>query len=237
MADSSAHNSGNAAWVPLESNPEVLTKYARQLGMRGDAQFYDVYSIDLLDMVPQPVFAVILLFPITARTEQIRVESAKSTSDLDLTELSKPFFCKQTIGNACGTIAILHAIANSPRELIPLAESSFFSEFLQRAQSSTPDQRAHALETSTELCQTHAQFARQGQTETPSQDQDIDLHFVSFVHCDGTLFELDGRQLSPCIHGKTSPESLLYDACIAIRNKYMDADPTELRFTMVALAL
>lgn len=54
-------------WFPIESNPLVLNKYLERMGFPTAAyQFQDVLSTEewALEMVPQPVAAVIFLFPI-----------------------------------------------------------------------------------------------------------------------------------------------------------------------------
>jgi len=56
-----------------------------------------------------------MLFPITPAYEKARkerdelVKSEEAPKDI--------MFFKQTIGNACGTMGILHAVANSPMHL------------------------------------------------------------------------------------------------------------------------
>lgn len=53
---------------------------------------------------------------------------------------------------------------------------------------------------------------------------------------DGHIYELDGRKPFPINHGVTSPATLLQDACTVIQTQFMARDPTEVRFTIVALA-
>ncbi|KJP88462.1 hypothetical protein AK88_01914 [Plasmodium fragile] len=55
----------NNIWVPIESNPESLYLYSCKLGQTKLA-FQDIYGFDadLLDMIPQPVHAIILLYPL-----------------------------------------------------------------------------------------------------------------------------------------------------------------------------
>ena len=59
-------------WFPLESNPSLLNQYISKLGfdthMHG---FTDVFSTEqwALDMVPHPVLAVMVLFPMTEKVK------------------------------------------------------------------------------------------------------------------------------------------------------------------------
>ncbi len=55
-----------AEWIPLESNPDVMNSYLRELGLSSGYAICDVFGTDpdLLMMVPQPVLGLILLFPI-----------------------------------------------------------------------------------------------------------------------------------------------------------------------------
>jgi ubiquitin carboxyl-terminal hydrolase L3 len=59
--------SAGKRWFPLESNPAVMTDYVAKMGFPSDAfSFCDVLSTEdwALEMVPTPVTAVIMLFPI-----------------------------------------------------------------------------------------------------------------------------------------------------------------------------
>lgn len=55
------------------------------------------------------------------------------------------------------------------------------------------------------------------------------------MNVDGTLYELDGRKTFPIKHGVTSDESFVQDAA-RVCKEFMDRDPEELRFTVMALA-
>lgn len=76
---------------------------------------------------------------------------------------------------------------------------------------------------------------QQGQTPVPTELDKVDMHFVCFVEHEGTLYELDGRRDTPIPHGPTTIHSLLADAAGVIQGKFMAADPSEHRFTIVAL--
>ena len=72
----------------------------------------------------QPVLAVVLLFPITPETEAARKEEQAEHERAGAAAPPPPpdlFYMRQTIGNACGTIALLHCLGNS-RDVLPMRE-------------------------------------------------------------------------------------------------------------------
>jgi len=228
--------SAKGRWLPLESNPDVLNKYIQTLGVPSEKwQFVDVYGIDpdLLLMVPQPVSAVLLLFPITEKSEESDEQEIdrikKSGQDLS----GNVWFMKQTIGNACGTIGVLHSLANNQEKLGLSPESSLY-KFLEKTKNLDAFQRAKELVVTKDIAEAHTESANQGQTKTPELNADINLHFVAFVERDGHLYQLDGRKPFPINHGKTSANSLLEDSCKII-GEFMKRDPTEVNFSMMAL--
>lgn len=79
----------------------------------------------LLEMVPKPVIAVLMLFPITENSENYK---KKQLEDL-VKSGSKPnndlYHMKQTVGNACGTIGLVHAVLNN-RDKISLSKNAWF---------------------------------------------------------------------------------------------------------------
>ena len=92
---------------------------------------------ELLGLVPRPVAAVMLLFPITDKYEDARIEEDKKLEQLQEADNSANsnkddvFFVKQTIGNACGTMGLIHAICNNRDKLqIGIAKLSFFLKML-----------------------------------------------------------------------------------------------------------
>lgn len=84
-------------WVPLEASPELFTRWCAQLGLDASKySFHDVYGVDpdLLAIVPQPVQAVLLLFPLTPAAETRRkAEDAHAGAD----SLGNMLWFKQTV--------------------------------------------------------------------------------------------------------------------------------------------
>ncbi|RDX62336.1 Ubiquitin carboxyl-terminal hydrolase 3, partial [Mucuna pruriens] len=145
-------------WLPLEANPDFLWG----LGLPVDeAECCDVFGLDeeLLEMVPKPVLAVLFLYPITAKTEEERLQQESEKKDYS----SKVYFMKQTVGNACGTIGLLHALGNLTSE-VKLVEGSFFDKFFKSTASMDPVQRAVFLENDREMEVAHSVAATAGDT-------------------------------------------------------------------------
>lgn len=201
-----------------------------ELGLPKKWNIVDVIGFDeaLLAMVPRPVLAVILLFPIST-VENIEQNSSIQTSKHD----ENIYFMKQTIRNACGTVALIHAVCNNTL-LLNLEPDSFLNQFLIKTKDMTPITRGKTLEDDMSICSAHRMCAQEGQTEVPDINADINLHFVTFVHVNGRLFELDGRKDSPVDHGSTTPETLLNDAS-KVCQQFMARDPNNMNFTVVAL--
>eukprot|EP00188_Purpureofilum_apyrenoidigerum_P003526 Plantae.Rhodophyta-Purpureofilum_apyrenoidigerum.ctg37212.p1 GENE.Plantae.Rhodophyta-Purpureofilum_apyrenoidigerum.ctg37212~~Plantae.Rhodophyta-Purpureofilum_apyrenoidigerum.ctg37212.p1 ORF type:complete len:230 (-),score=57.64 Plantae.Rhodophyta-Purpureofilum_apyrenoidigerum.ctg37212:269-958(-) len=221
-------------WIPLESNPDVITRYANELGVGPGFGFSEIFSLDLLDMVPRPVLAVVLLFPLTEKIVSASDEREKHDVGVENSSVDV-FFCRQTISNACGTIALLHSISNN-MDRISMKPGSFFTEFVEKAKDASPEQRAQMLEADNDLEQVQDRFSKEGDTSVPNPQEVVDTHFIAFVHSNGGLVELDGRKLAPVKHGATSADTLLEDACTVIKEKFMALDPAEVRFTMMALS-
>jgi len=202
-------------WIPLESNPEGFNAWASKAGLITTRdEFGDIYGLDdeLLAMVPQPVKAVILLFPLTDDFKKKRdaryAEKLRKVGEghVDPTII----WIKQTIGNACGTMAMLHALTNSPVEFEP---ESAIAQFIDLCKAKTPLERAKLLENTALFKNIHAETAVTGQT-APPKDLNVDLHFTCFVeapdasvrtstgrHYSKRLIELDGSRDGPMDHG------------------------------------
>eukprot|EP00736_Rhodelphis_marinus_P009372 Rmarinus@m.8178 len=220
-------------WLPLESNPDVINKFCRMLGLPQSISFVDVFGMDpeLLAFVPKPVYAVVLLYPLNEKTQSYERALEAGSEGKDVS--SNLYYMKQTIGNACGTIGVMHACLNNMERVA--FDEGFFKSFLEETRSMSPDERAKALEEDDSLEAAHEAAGREGQTEAPDASQHVDLHFVCFVERDGNLYELDGRKARAINHGPTTVDSLLEDTVVQVK-KLMASDPDNVNFTLMALA-
>ena len=223
-------------WMPLESNPEVMNQFLWKLGITPHFQFTDVFGLDdeLLCMVPQPCLAVILLFPITEKYTQFCQNEADEIAKSGQKLSKNLFFMKQTIGNACGTIGVIHAAANNKSKLEFLSES-VFEKFYSQAVGLSPEEKGKLLENDASISKLHEDCAQEGQSATVSADEKVDLHFVALTHVDGDIYEFDGRKPFPINHGPSSADTFLKDAA-QVCKRFMARDQSELRFTIVALS-
>jgi len=221
---------------------DVMNTYIQKMGAdTSNLQFCEVLSMEdwALEMVPQPCHAVIMLFPIKDTSEEYKRAQSKRIAEEGQIVSPNVKWIKQNIGNACGTIGILHALSNlwNPDSLT-LASGSYLSKFMSDTKSMTGAEIATYLDSEEggdELEEVHQHACTEGQTETPSANTSVDTHFVCFSMKDGHLYELDGRQDGPINHGECTPDSLLANAVNVVKG-YMERDPGEVRFTIVALA-
>ena len=65
-------------------------------------------------------------------------------------DIQQVWYTRQTIGNACGTIGVLHAGGNNLNEY-SIDPNSWFGKFFNATRDMTPEQRATHLETDDSL--------------------------------------------------------------------------------------
>ncbi|EAA21121.1 hypothetical protein [Plasmodium yoelii yoelii] len=104
---------------------------------------------------------------------------------------SNIWFIKQTVSNSCGTIALLHLLANL-RNTFPLDKDSVLDTFFNKVDHLKPEGRAM-----------------------------VDTHFIVFLEINGMLVELDGRKNHPIIHGQTTSTNFVYDAGKLIQDNFI----------------
>lgn len=117
MSTSSSHRI-RKHFIALESNPKVFTDLIRRLGVDPTLAFTEIYSLDdpdILAVIPKPVFALILVFPTTPKYKEHKAKEEATRSEYTGSGAGEDVvWFKQTINNACGFYAILHAVSNGP---------------------------------------------------------------------------------------------------------------------------
>jgi len=214
-----------ARWIPLESNPEVLNKFVHSAGVPSTFGFADCFGLDeeLLAMVPQPCLAVLLLFPPLLEGKKMKLEQQEKIVEEGQTISKNVYWMKQLVGNACGTIAVVHSILNKMDEIKP---TGFLQEFYDETKDSDPLQKGEALGSHRGLEKIHEEVAHEGQTDAPAADSKVDYHFICFVQVEDYLYELDGDKAFPINHGPTTEDSFLKDAGKIIKTHFFEkAEP------------
>ncbi|KAJ7414485.1 Ubiquitin carboxyl-terminal hydrolase isozyme L1 [Willisornis vidua] len=190
------------AWQPMEINPEVLSR----LGVGPGWRFVDVlgFEDEALRAVPTPACALLLLFPLTEQHENFRKQQTEKIKDQEIS--SKVYFLKQTVSNSCGTIGLIHAVANN-KDKVKLDEGSALKKFLDETADLSPEERAKHFANNKAIQEVHNSVAQEGQCRV--EDNSLNFHFILFVNVDGHLYELDGRMPFPVNHGTSSDDLLL----------------------------
>ncbi|EGT47074.1 hypothetical protein CAEBREN_06591 [Caenorhabditis brenneri] len=220
---------GKAGWQALESNPETINPFLKKIGVSG-VECVDVYSFDeeMLQFIPTPQFALILCFP----SAEAREFLSKQYEEVEKNG-NKPegvFFMNQSeeIGNACGTFALFHSLANLENR-IKLGRGKF-GKWLAKAKLVKEDERSDLLSEDTDLAEAHEETAEEGETE---QTDHVDYHFITYVNKDGQLFEIDSCAPFPRPLGATTDSTMIKDASVAI--KELMENVQNLSFSAMAL--
>ena len=186
-----------------------MSTLASSLGVSPTLGFHDIYSIsdpDLLSFIPRPVYALIFLCPASIYH---RARDAEHDASSDYTEFgpSEPvIWFKQTIGHACGLIALLHGLANGGGKAY-ITPNSTLDKLLKKAVNLNPKDRAQLLYDSVELENAHMAAAVQGDSVAPDASEENYQHFISFVKGeDGHLWELNGGMKGPVDRGVLGEE-------------------------------
>lgn len=109
---------GKKYFIPLESDPELFTELIHRLGMPKRLAFHDLLTLapsdtELLAFVPRPALALVVVIP---APDGYTVRLAEEEKDVPAHDKKgdeeDAMFYQQTIVNACGLYATLHAVSN-----------------------------------------------------------------------------------------------------------------------------
>ncbi|KAL2869719.1 uncharacterized protein BJX67DRAFT_320345 [Aspergillus lucknowensis] len=194
---------GVKTFIPLENNPDVLKLLCENLQISRDLQFHDIISTSpefLQECSFRPCHALILL------ADQPIYQAARSAVQLTIPEYeglgpNEPIiWTKQTIGHACGLMALLHVVFNleGGRYAPP---GTAIDTIRQQAIPLGPTERAQLLYDSRFLEEAHMDAASRGSSNVPSPRDDNHHHFLAFVQKDRKVWELNGGMNGPLSRG------------------------------------
>lgn len=232
----------------LENNPEVMNHMAQDLGLDTRAlAFHDVYSLtdpDLLSFIPRPALALLVIIPLTPTWHEARQAEDKDKTEYAGKGDSEPvIWFKQTIGNACGSIGLVHCLLNTDA-MQHIQPGSELARIREDALPKPMWERAKVLEDSDAFEKAHFEAAKLGDTETPTpvSKEHSGQHFVAFVKAkDGHLWELEGGRMGPLDRGLLGEdEDVLSPAAVEKglgRLMRIESEKGgDLRFSAIALA-
>ncbi|CAG9532265.1 unnamed protein product [Cercopithifilaria johnstoni] len=206
-------------WLPLESNPEVITNFMHKIGVEEGVECVDIYGFeeDVLAFIPRPCYAVILCFPMVDKVDKIMEPIYEKMKEKGCVVPDDVFFMKQKISNACGTFALIHSLANNQKK-INLGNGSL-KQWLDKAVELSVEERSDSLAENSTLAEAHDNCARDGETDSSTV---VDHHFICYLNHGDKLLELDSRAPCPRICGLTSDATFLKDvgnSCKTLMNK------------------
>ena len=204
-----------------------MNQYISTLGW-DTSQYHlvDVFSTEewALEMIPQPVVAVLLLYPLTPVQLQYEQQEAAALRPAPVSNENggaedDVWFIKQRIGNACGTIGLLHAMMNAVQQqqqgsatgttAAPLIRpNSWLEEFWTSTRptaTTDPRLRAERLEQDPRIATLHDQATSSRDNQTSrgeTVDDDIITHFIALVsgcHNVGTGSSTSTTATSPSV--------------------------------------
>ena len=229
----------------LENNPDVMNYLAQELGFDTSAfSFHDIYSLsdsDMLALIPRPVLALLVIIPLTPTWHEARTAEDKDKPEYAGHGEGEPvIWFKQTIGDACGSIGLLHCLLNTSASK-HIKPGSPLDQIRASALPKSMWERAKVLEDSDAFEKAHADAAKLGDTPSTSGEH-RGQHFVAFVKAeDGHLWELEGDRRGPLDRGPLGPEddvlsSAALEKGVGRLMRIESEKGGDLRFSAIALA-
>jgi len=217
-------------WVPIESDPDIMTQLIHLLTKSEKKSLIDVPIIEGAEemglFLDHKVEAFIFLYTINEKTESNQVGEL-------LTECpSGLFHMKQVNKNACGTVALFHSTLNSSAEHSP---DSIMGQFETKARPQDYLTRGASFSETAQIKELHEKFATFGQSNLPSGEElnNVSFHYVAIVPFQGHVYELDGRRPFPVKHREYKDHQFI-SAGLATIQDLIQRDPDNLNFSVLA---
>jgi hypothetical protein len=171
-------------WRSLEGTPQALNSLLRRMGFQKLFRVADILSTET---VPVDAVAVIAVLP---------ASSSPSAGVARAIDAPETYFVTQRAQNACGVLALLHAVARG----VPGTKDGPIARFIQETHNMDPDARGDAAMKCTALKRAHDAVAGPaGPTGVASAGGTTD-HFVCLIISpEGRLLCLDGLFPRPTV--------------------------------------
>ncbi|KAI1337645.1 ubiquitin C-terminal hydrolase L3 [Xylariaceae sp. FL0016] len=228
-------------WIPLESNPELFTELIHNLGVSKEIAFHDVLSLnepELLALVPRPALALVLVVPCNGNyTERIVEEERDVPAHDRWGDKEEVMFYTQTIGNACGWFAILHALSNGDARSY-IGTGTHMAKIVEFCENLTQKERIAALEQDADLATKYKAVSVRGDSAPPEPEIEADYAYMCFVKSNknGHLYQLEGCRKGPIDLGPLGPgEDVLSDAPLRIIKDFGKLESGDIGFNLMAL--
>ena len=195
-------------------------------------EFIDLYSFDpsTASEFGIPVLnckGMILLFPFGAIEQQQHDHLETIDSDVK--------FVRQTIENSCCMMALLHILLNNPSELLNYHQDlpKTIQTLLESTDSSLLEE---IVETSAELKEIHEEMAGEGETDQPTDLENVLYHFVAIIPTDNSecAWLLDGMQSGP-VKFKNDSLNFFELACKIASEEFVQKSTDQTNFSAVIL--
>lgn len=204
-------DNGPEAWPPLASSPACFNALAADLGMNVDRlEFVDVVGIDDASLELLPLcHALILAYPSPSACEThlrsfpVALDNGIDANDASSNSNSAVYHCRQLVGGTCGTIAVIHALANGCGTHSP-QEDTLLWQLMTKANDEDDDDdpsssSGRLVLDSARLREAHDKCSAATAVKPGIRGRRQGRHFVTFTQQLGSssLVMLDGRREGP----------------------------------------